>query len=95
MIEKRHEPAAAKAPGTDNGTDHGPGNALRKALVEANGGSTKLDIKALRDGSCSKVFAIVEELVNVISEEGLKGDEFFMNMVEDRNLALGDTRIIK
>ena len=65
--------------------------ALRKALVEANGGSTKLDIKALRDGSCSKVFAIVEELVNVISEEGLKGDEFFMNMVEDRNLALGDT----
>ena len=24
-------------------------------------------------------------------EEGLKGDEFFMNMVEDRNLALGDT----
>lgn len=65
--------------------------ALRKALVEANGGSTKLDIKALRDGSCSKVFAIVEKLVNVISEEGLKGDEFFMNMVEDRNLALGDT----
>ena len=32
--------------------------ALRKALVEANGGSTKLDIKALRDGSCSKVFAL-------------------------------------
>jgi hypothetical protein len=33
VIEKRHEPAAAKAPGTDNGTDHGPGSALRKALV--------------------------------------------------------------
>ena len=31
--EERHEPAAAKAPGTDNGTDHGPGSALRKALV--------------------------------------------------------------
>lgn len=65
--------------------------ALRKALVEANGGSTKLDIKAIRDGRCNGVFAIVEELVNVIHEEGLKGDEFFMNMVEDRNLSLGDT----
>lgn len=65
--------------------------ALRKALVEANGGSTKLDIKAIRDGRCNGVFAIIEELVNVIHEEGLKGDEFFMNMVEDRNLSLGDT----
>lgn len=65
--------------------------ALRKALVEANGGSTRLDIKAIRDGRCNGVFAIIEELVNVIHEEGLKGDEFFMNMVEDRNLSLGDT----
>lgn len=65
--------------------------ALRKALVEANGGSTNLDIKAIRDGRCNGVFAIIEELVNVIHEEGLKGDEFFMNMVEDRNLSLGDT----
>lgn len=65
--------------------------ALRKALVEANGGSTKLDIKAIRDGRCNGVFAIIEELVNVIHEEGLKGDEFFMNMVEDRNMSLGDT----
>lgn len=65
--------------------------ALRKALVEANGGSTKLDIKAIRDGRCNGVFTIIEELVNVIHEEGLKGDEFFMNMVEDRNLSLGDT----
>ena len=29
--------------------------------------------------------------MNVIHEEGLKGDEFFMNMVEDRNMSLGDT----
>lgn len=65
--------------------------ALRNALVEANGGSTKLDLKAIRDGKCNGVFAIVEELVNVIHEEGLKGDEFFMNMVEDRNTSLGDT----
>lgn len=65
--------------------------ALRKALVEANNGSTKLNWKDVRDGKCNGVFAIVEELVNVIHEEGLKGDEFFMNMVEDRNTSLGDS----
>ena len=64
---------------------------LRQALIEANGGNTKLDLKAMRAGKCDQVFAIVEELVNVIHEEGLKGDEFFMNMVEDRNVSLGDS----
>lgn len=64
---------------------------LRKALVEANGGKSTMNIRDLRAGRCEQVFAIVEELVNVISEEGLKGDEFFMNMVEDRNVALGDS----
>lgn len=64
---------------------------LRQALIEANGGKTTLNIKDVRAGKCEKVFAIVEELVNVIHEEGLKGDEFFMNMVEDRNEALGDS----
>ena len=42
--------------------------ALRKALVETNGGSTKLDIKAIRVGRCNGVFSISEELVNVIHE---------------------------
>lgn len=66
---------------------------LRAALVEANGGKTSFDIKDVRAGRCEKVFTIVEELVNAISEEGLRGDEFFMNMVEDRNMTLGDTPV--
>lgn len=66
---------------------------LRAALVEANGGKTSFDIKDVRAGRCEKVFTIVEELVNAISEEGLRGDEFFMNMVEDRNMALSDTPV--
>lgn len=66
---------------------------LRAALVEANGGKTSFDIKDVRAGRCEKVFTIVEELVNAISEEGLRGDEFFMNMVEDRNMSLGDTPV--
>ena len=65
--------------------------ALRKALVEANGGSTKLDIKAIRDGRCNGVFAIIEELVNVIHWLGMNYIVIYMHMVEDRNLSLGDT----
>ena len=64
---------------------------LRKALIEANGGKNYLDIKAVRDGECNGLFAITEVLIQKVSEEGLKGDEFFMNMVEDRNTSLGDS----
>ena len=35
---------------------------LRTALVEANGGSTRIDYKAVRDGKCGEVFALVEEI---------------------------------
>ena len=63
---------------------------LRKALIEANNGSTKLDYKAIRDGKCGNLFAITEVLIEKVSEEGLKGDEFFNNFIEDRNKDLGD-----
>lgn len=66
---------------------------LRKALIEANNGKTTMSFKDIRDGKCNGLFAIVEELVNAVHEEGLKGDEFFNTMVEDRNMALGDTPI--
>jgi hypothetical protein len=36
------------------------------------------------------VFAIVEEIIPVIVNEGLHGDEFFMRFVDERNLAEGD-----
>lgn len=32
-------------------------------------------------------------VVEKVSEEGLKGDEFFTQFIEDRNLALGDSNI--
>ena len=62
---------------------------MRNALIEANGGKTTFNIKDIRDGKCNGVFAIIEELVNVISEEGLKGDEFFNSLVETRKPSSG------
>ena len=63
---------------------------LRQALVEANNGSTKIDYKAMRDGKCNETFAIVEEILRQTIVEGLTEDMFFMNMVDFRNIALGD-----
>jgi len=64
--------------------------ALHQAMVDANNGSTKLDYKSIRDGKCVGLFAIIEEILQKVVVEGLTGDEFFMQMVDYRNLALGD-----
>lgn len=46
---------------------------LRQALVEANGGSTKLSYRNIRDGKCNGLFAIVEEILARTVVEGLQG----------------------
>lgn len=62
---------------------------IRQALIEANGGSTTLNIKTLMRGR-NELFDIIETLVDKSVAEGLKGNEFFVNMAESRNLAEGD-----
>lgn len=64
-------------------------DALRQALIEANGGNSKIDYKQLR-GHKVEIFEIIEELVPIIVNEGLTGSEFFMNYVDYKNIALGD-----
>lgn len=66
---------------------------LQKALVEANGGSTTLNYRAIRDGKCTGLFALVEEILSRTVVEGLQGDEFFMAMVDFRNLPEGDKNL--
>ena len=68
---------------------------IREALVEANGGKTTLDYKAMRHGQGQEVFAIIEELIPAIIHEGLVGDEYFMNLVDYRNVAEGDSPLFK
>lgn len=66
---------------------------LREALIAANHGSTKINIRDIRDGKCGEVFAIIEEILDNTVLEGLTGNEFFNNYVEYRNLALGDQNL--
>lgn len=63
-------------------------DSLRQAFIEANGGSTKINMKTFHRGNM--LFDIIEELIPYIVEEGLKGNEFFFDMCDYRNLAEGD-----
>lgn len=62
---------------------------LRNAFVELNGGSTKLDFKALRRNGPA-IFEILEEVLQNTVLEGLPDDNFFEKFVEYKNIALGD-----
>lgn len=63
---------------------------LRQAAIEANNGSTTLNYKDIRDGKCSGLFTLIEEILMRTVVEGLQGDEYFNSLVDFRNLALGD-----
>lgn len=63
---------------------------LRQALIDMNGGSTKLDYKAIRDGKCAGLFALIEQILDATVVEGLQNNDFFMSVVDFRNVALGD-----
>lgn len=66
---------------------------LQKALVEANGGSTTLNYRNIRDGKCNGLFTLLEEILSRTVVEGLQGDEYFNALVEFRNTALGDKNL--
>lgn len=63
--------------------------ALRQKFIELNGGSTKIDFKALRRNQV-EMYEILEEILENTVIEGLPEDNFFKNFVEFKNLALGD-----
>lgn len=63
---------------------------LRQEFITLNGGSTKLDFRNLREGAANGMYRIIEDILTVTVNDGLKGSEFFMNLVDDRNIAEGD-----
>ena len=63
---------------------------LYKALVAANNGKDYLDIRDMRDGKCSELFAIIEEVISETKHDILTSDPFFTNYVEYKNYEFGD-----
>lgn len=62
---------------------------LRKELVEANGGSEKLTPKSFRNNP--NLFAILEEALDLLVEEGIKGQ--FDTFVETVVIEHGDAKV--
>lgn len=46
---------------------------LRQALIDANGGSTVLDYRKIRDGECKGLFTLIEQILSRTVVEGLQG----------------------
>lgn len=62
---------------------------IRNALIEMNGGSTKISPKTFRPGN--PLFELVQELIPVIIDEGIKSENNpLFDLVEYRNIAEGD-----
>lgn len=77
-----------KATGNYSNTDNM--ETLRQALIEANGGSTTFNYKAIRDGKCNGLFALVEEIITKTVIEGLPESSEIFNFVDSKNVAMGD-----
>ncbi len=68
---------------------------LRNALIEANGGSSVLDYRSMRDGKCGAVFTLIEEILSRTVPEGLQESDFFNTLVDYRNVAEGDQIVFR
>lgn len=70
-------------------------NTLRQALIAANNGSTVLDVRAIRDGKCAGLFALIEEILSQTVVEGLQANDWFMRLVDFKNVPLGDKTVFE
>lgn len=68
--------------------DQNPEAKLREEFIKLNGGSTKLNVKTMRDNP--QLFTILETIISLEVEDGLRGDEFFMDMVDYVDTSTGD-----
>lgn len=66
-----------------------PSDVIRNALIEANGGSTQIDIKAMRKNK-GEFFELVEELIVASIIEGLPESNPIFQWAETKNGKAGD-----
>lgn len=79
---------AVKGVNMENYSKGETSEAIRNALIEMNGGSKKLNLKNFYRGS--QLYALVQELIPTIIDEGFKDEDALFNLVEYRNIADGD-----
>lgn len=79
---------AVKGKSVENYSKGQTSDAIRNAMIEANGGSDKINLKTFYRGS--EIFSLVQELIPAIIDEGFKENDPIFRLVEYRNIADGD-----
>lgn len=79
---------AVKGIGSGNYTTNEKSEALKNSFIELNGGSKVISPKTFYRGS--ELYSVVEELIPVIIEEGLKETNPIFRLVEYKNINDGD-----
>lgn len=67
-----------------------PTDVIVNKIKEANNGSTTIDYKAIRDGKCPELFAVIEELIDVALDVATLEDSPLKGMIETKNGEWGD-----
>lgn len=67
-----------------------PTDVIVNKIKEANNGSTTIDYKAIRDGKCPELFAVIEELIDVALDVAALEDSPLKDMIETKNGEWGD-----
>lgn len=65
-------------------------SALREAIIDLNGGSTKFDIKTMRSDAGAQIYAIVEQVIEKELNDYWTNNDIINRICEYRNLKLGD-----
>lgn len=65
-------------------------SALRDALIDLNGGSTKFDMRTMRSDRGHEIFSVIEEVIRSESNDYWVNNELTNQICEYRNAALGD-----
>lgn len=67
-----------------------PTDVIVNKIKEANNGSTTIDYKAIRDGKCPELFAVIEEVIDVALDVATLEDSPLKDMIETKNGEWGD-----
>lgn len=67
-----------------------PTDVIVNKIKEANNGSTTIDYKAIRDGKCPELFAVIEELIDVALDVAALDNSPLADMIETKNGEWGD-----
>ena len=67
-----------------------PTDVIVNRIKEANNGSTTIDYKAIRDGKCPELFAVIEELIDVALDVTALDNSPLADMIETKNGEWGD-----